>query len=331
LRQTCGRGLAETIGGTAGEALRDRPGERRQQELVRTVALEQARASALFGTRWFDDWLTSISGDGTLTRLLRSGRDLGSVLRVIEALPVVDEPMPVFAERVLGDTKALAEPTTKSLAIRALAAWQQVEVPRTAELERDLWESVGIVPDDLASQVLVLNLPARGGRVGEWLTEAAASSMPMRITLYQLRSAPLSIDAAEIFVTENPAVLRAAVALGAATPPLVCTEGVPSVAVHRLLAAAPDAVLRWRNDFDWPGVRMLTAARGRYGDRLAPWRMSAADYLSAVGEGLALAGPPAATPWDPTLAEAMRRCGRAVMEERLLPMLLTDLRSAHRR
>jgi uncharacterized protein (TIGR02679 family) len=329
LRQTSGRGLVETLA-AGGQPVRDLPGERSREARARTVALEQARSSVLFGTPWFDQWVSSISGDGTITRLLRSGGDLGPVLRVLEALPVVDEPMPVFAERVLGDTKAMADPTTKSLSVRALATWQQVEVPRTAERERDLWESVGIVPDDLASQVLVLNLPARGGQVGRWLTEAAASAMPMRLTLYQLRSTPLSIEAAEIFVTENPAVLRAAVSLGAATPPLVCTEGVPSVAVHRLLASAPDVVLRWRNDFDWPGVRMLTAAQGRYGDRLAPWRMSAADYLSAVGDGLALAGTPAATPWDPALAEAMRRCGRAVMEERILSTLLNDLRSAHR-
>lgn len=326
LRQLSGRGLVETL--SAEDApLRDRPGERQRMARARDTALDRAAASALAGTPWFDQWLSSIGTDGTLTRLLRSGGGLGPVLRVLEALPVADEPMPVFAERVLGDTKALAEPTLRTLVVRALAAWQQWEVPTNAERERELWESVGVVRDDLASQVLVLNMPARGGVVGSWLTQAAAIAMPMRLTLHQLRSTPLRIDVAEIFVTENPAVLRAAVGLGPAAPALVCTEGVPSVAVHRLLAAAPEASLRWRNDFDWPGVRMTARALARYGDRLVPWHMSAADYLSAVGEGPALGGTPAATPWDPALAEAMREHGRAVMEERLLPALLDTLRA----
>ncbi|HEX5993499.1 MAG TPA: TIGR02679 domain-containing protein [Jiangellales bacterium] len=328
LRQASGRGLVETLAGSGSDPLRDRPAERRREAQLRDAALDRARTSALAGTPWFDRWLWSISGDGTLTRLLRAGGDLGPVLRVIEALPVAEEPMPVFAERVLGDTKAFADPTLRSLTVRALAAWQQVAAPSAAEGERDLWESVGVVPDDLASQVLVLSLPAQGGVVGEWLTRAAGIAMPTRLTLHQLRSAALYIDVEEIFVTENPAVLRAAVALGPSAPPLVCTEGVPSVAVHRLLAAAPSAVLRWRNDFDWPGVRMLTAARARYGERIVPWRMSAADYLSAAGDGPSLGGTPATTPWDAALANAMRDCGRTVMEERLLPVLLDDLRSA---
>lgn len=94
----------------------------------------------------------------------------------------------------------------------------------------------GVVPDDLASQVLVLNVPATGGVVGSWLSEARAAGVPFRVTLHQLRLAPLTVDTDQIFVCENPAVLRAAAAmLGARSRPLVCTEGVPSAATHRLL------------------------------------------------------------------------------------------------
>jgi Protein of unknown function C-terminus (DUF2399) len=53
-------------------------------------------------------------------------------------------------------------------------------------------------------------------------------------------------------VTENPAVLRAACFFGPSAPAMVCTEGVPSPAAHRLLGQAASATLRWRNDFDWP-------------------------------------------------------------------------------
>jgi hypothetical protein len=64
--------------------------------------------------------------------------------------------------------------------------------------------------------------------------------------------------------------------------------------------------------------------------------MSTADYLAAlrgVGEvdlGIEtepLKGPPAPSPWDPALAVQMAARGRAVMEERLLAVLLGDLGS----
>jgi uncharacterized protein (TIGR02679 family) len=200
-----------------------------------------------------------------------------------------------------------------------------VPVPADAESERALWESVGVVPDDLASQVLVLNLSARGGLIGSWLASAAGAGVPVRVTLHQLRLAPLAVTCDEVFVCENPAVLRAAAsALGTRARALVCTEGVASAAVHALLRQAGDAVIRWRNDFDWTGVRLTAGALARY-PRAMPWRMGSADYLAAAGAGPALLGVPADTPWDPALGQAMRRTGHAVMEERLLDHLLADL------
>jgi uncharacterized protein (TIGR02679 family) len=232
--------------------------------------------------------------------------------------------MPVFAERILGDTKAFHDAALRGLVLRALARRTGVDNATTAEQERALWESVGVVPDDLASQVLVLNIPATGGVVASWLSSGAAVGLPMRITLHQLRHGPLEVTAGEIFVTENPAVLRAASGLGAAAPPVVCTEGIASAAVHRLLGCAPRARLWWRNDFDWPGIRMTAAALARY-PNARPWRMSTSDYDHASRQGPPLRGSPAPTPWEPELAEAMRQADRAVMEERLITTLLADL------
>lgn len=199
------------------------------------------------------------------------------MIRVLDALPAADEPIPAFADRVLDDTKALTDGPLRGLVLRAVAAWQQAALPVDGERERALWESVGLVPDNLASQVLVLNVPATGGLLGRWLTEAAQAGVPMRVTLHQLRLAPLALACGEVYVCENPAVLRAATtALGPQAPPLICTEGVPSVAVHTLLHAAPGAVIRWRNDFDWTGVRLTAAALQRYPGAV-PWRMTAAD------------------------------------------------------
>ncbi|HEX5594493.1 MAG TPA: DUF2399 domain-containing protein [Micromonosporaceae bacterium] len=53
--------------------------------------------------------------------------------------------------------------------------------------------------------------------------------------------------------------------------------------------------------------------------------MDSTHYRSVNGSGPTLLGSPAATPWDPPLAETMRATGHAIMEERLLDPLLADL------
>lgn len=194
---------------------------------------------------------------------------------------------------------------------------------------RALWESAGAIADDLASQVLVLNIGAEGDTVVcDWLRDAADFGIPFRLTLHQLATDPVVPAARTIFVCENPAVLRAAAGeLQDTSAALVCTEGVPSAACHKLLgdAVRAGARLHWRADFDWAGLRITAGAAVRHGAR--PWRMNVADYTTALskGESTPLAGPPAASPWDPELARAMAESGSTVMEERLLPALLSDL------
>lgn len=321
LRHATGTGLAGTVAATA--PLRDRPGEIRRAALARDALLDQARDSPLAGAGWFEEWLDGLRRDGSLTRLARGGTLFADALAVLAALPADDEPMPVFAERVLGDTKALTAGPLRGLVLRALTRWLEIDVPAGAEGERALWEAAGVVPDDLASQVLVLGVTAHGGLVASWLTQAAIAGIPLRLTLHQIRATPLTVDDDEIFVCENPAVLRAATALPRSRP-LICTEGVPSAAVHALLSRAPHAAVRWRNDFDWTGVRVTAAALRRY-PGAQPWRMGVADYLPSAGAGPRMLGTPADTPWQPELGHAMRAHGRLVTEERILPRLLVDL------
>ncbi len=131
-----------------------------------------------------------------------------------------------------------------------------------------------------------------------------------------------------LFVCENPAVLRAAAAeLEDNCAPLICTEGQPSAACHRLLDRAK-GVVHWRGDFDWTGLRTTAMAIDRYG--AVPWRMGSADYLAALDGPLVetepLKGAPAPSPWDASLTSLMSDRGRAVMEERMIPELIGDLR-----
>lgn len=323
LRDAYGVSLAEAVATRA--PLRDRPAERRLEAAARDAVLAAARKCRHAHDDWYEEWVDGMRRDGMLTRIVRTDLSIEDVVRVLDALPAADEPIAAFAERVLHDTKALAGGALRGLVLRALAAWQGVPALANTEQERALWETAGVVPDDLASQVLVLNVPATGGVVGSWLSEARAAGVPFRVTLHQLRLAPLTVDTDQIFVCENPAVLRAAAAmLGARSRPLVCTEGAPSAATHRLLGYAPTASIRWRNDFDWPGIRFTAAALGRYRNAAA-WRMTGLDYVRAARSGPGLVGAPTETPWDPSLGEAMRRVGYAVMEERLLDILLADL------
>jgi uncharacterized protein (TIGR02679 family) len=316
--------LNDAIHAATGTPPRERKRERAERDAARRRVLAQAEACRHRDEPWFRIWLGRQTGSGAITRLANDGGDLTAVCAVLDALPADGEPLPVFAERVLGDTKALGPSRVRTLILSALAAWADADRPATAEAERELLEWAGLTPDDLASQVLALNLPADGGIVGEWMTGAAASGIPLRLTLHQLRLTDLHCRAERIFVCENPAVLRlAAERFGPDAAPLVCTEGVPSAAVHRLLVTAPDAQLLWRNDFDWTGVRLTGAALRRY-PNARPWRMSEADYSAAI-PGIALSGSRTLTPWDPELSDAMARKGRAVMEESMLDVLLDDI------
>jgi uncharacterized protein (TIGR02679 family) len=147
--------------------------------------------------------------------------------------------------------------------------------------------------------------------------------------LHQLVTLPVVIRGRVVRVCENPAVLRRAAAdLGASSPPLLCTEGQPSTAFHRLASAVTrgGGELAYHGDFDWPGVAIAASVMSRHGAR--PWRMGAADYALAAltdTDYVALSGAPQPTPWDPALAEAMAAAGRAVYEEAVADTLIADL------
>ena len=347
------RAAVETLAGPVRDPAAERAAEIRQFQ----EALDAARRSRLARAGWHIAWLDEISRDGSLTRLVRHGQGhlLAQASAVLERLPSgPDEPavlLPVLAEAVTGDTQALGATPLAGLVLRALAIRQEITVPSGPQAERALWTAAGVATDDLASQVLVLNIRAGGELLGRWLTEAAEAGEPFRVTLHQLTTMPIMPLAIDLRVCENPAVLRAAAGqLGADSAPLVCTEGEPSLACYQLLRAAVTTGTRihWHNNFDWPGLRMTAAAIRRLG--AVPWLMGAHDYRAALAAGSAgprtsggdlpstmasgassaggyepLRGPVAPSPWDSRLAELMQASGRAVTEDRLLPVLLAEL------
>jgi uncharacterized protein (TIGR02679 family) len=335
VRESTGRGLPELLAERGGP-LRDRPTERSALAGARDAALRGAEMSPLHAScAWYRAWLAEIAHDGSLTKLVNQGEQarLGQAVRVLEYLagrPGVLVLLPELAADVTGDTKALNHGTMLStLVLRALAVKAATSRPATAGERRDLWEASDVVVDDLASRVLVLNLPAEGRGLAEWLTGAARLGVPFYVTLHQLMTLPLTIRGALVHLCENPAVLRRAAAeLGAASAPVLCTEGRPSAAFHHVADAVlgGGGELRYHGDFDWPGLAIANSVMRRHGAR--PWRMSAADYLAGLrtdAEHVRLTGTPQPTPWDPDLGKVMAAAGRVLFEESVADDLLRDL------
>jgi uncharacterized protein (TIGR02679 family) len=337
VREATGCGLVWLLT-VLGPALKDRPAERQRLADGREAAIRSLDASFL-GTRgWFQSWLAELAADGTLTRLVNLGegdlvRRAARVLEWIEQrieLKAAPAQLAELAATITGDTKALNHGTTlATLVLRALACRLGTDRPRTTEERRDLWDRNGIIVDDLASRVLVLNLPAAGEGLGEWLASARAHGTPFYVTLHQLVTLPVTVEAAAVYACENPAVLRRAAAdLGAGAPPMICAEGQPSTAFHRLAKAVTsgNGTLSYHGDFDWPGVGIAGGIIARHGAK--PWRLRAIDYETAVKKGadqVDLAGTPQPTPWDPSLATAMTTLGRVVYEESVADRLIADL------
>ncbi len=335
VREATGHGLAELLARLSGP-LRNRPAERSALAAARDAVLRMSDVSPLHAScGWYRDWLAEIARDGSLTKLINQGEQarIGQAVRVLEYLagragaPVL---LPALAAEITGDTKALNHGTVLStLVLRALAIKAGIARPGTAEERREVWEASDVVASDLASRVLVLNMPAEGRGLAEWLTGAARLGVPFYVTLHQLMSLPLTIPGAVVHVCENPAVLRRAAAeLGAGSVPLLCTEGRPSTAFHQVADAVVGGggELRYHGDFDWPGLAIAGSVMRRHGAR--PWRMGAADYsagLRADTEHIRLAGTQQPTPWDPELGQVMAATGRALYEESVADTLISDL------
>ncbi|MFC4120732.1 TIGR02679 family protein [Nonomuraea zeae] len=278
------------------------------------------------------DWFAAhpvVAAEPALLALsaVRAGRDLlEQALAVLAALPAAGRPLAAVAADVTGDPHALDEGTRlSSLVMKALSVLYDVPAPEGAQARRALWERAGVACDALSTTVLVAGLRPVGdsalARVLRiWDGQASV------ITLAQLTE-PLPVGEREVRVVENPTVLALAQRrFGAACPPMVCTSGWPNSAAIRLLRSLPGARLRYHGDFDGEGLRIAAYTMAKTGAE--PWRMSAADYLRALGDHRAARLPPGRVtdaPWDAELAPAMRAHGLAIPEELVAESLLDDL------
>ncbi|MFN2495476.1 MAG: TIGR02679 domain-containing protein, partial [Pseudonocardiaceae bacterium] len=198
----CGAGLLAVLARQGGP-VRDRAAERAGEAEKRTEALARVRSRCPRhrDEQWFTTWLDGLAEDGTLTRLVRRGEahHLAWAAQVLNHLPEAGVPLPVLAERATGNTKALTGTPLATLVLRALALRAGVPAPTGRAEARARWEAAGVIVDDLASQILVLNLRAQGDHVvARWLRDAADAGIPFRLTLHQLTLAPIAPIAGDI-------------------------------------------------------------------------------------------------------------------------------------
>ncbi|WP_245819461.1 DUF2399 domain-containing protein [Rhodococcoides yunnanense] len=323
-----GKGLIDTLDEAA--PLQDRKRIAADKADVKAHALADARdlLSATTHGDWANHWLSSLlNQDGTLGgRVAVEALDVAA--KVLAVLPVDGLSLTELAELACGDTKALSSGGAPRLVLDALSLREGVPRPVDPVGVRLLWETAGVSVDALSSRVVVLGYRVHEDhRIAQWLNDAADDGIPFPLTLDMLVRGALTNTADRIHVCENIAVVAAAArTLGSRSSTIVCTDGQPSAALHKLLAGiGPGTELLWRNDFDWPGLQMTTRAVQRYGAR--PWRMDTESYLGALDarNSEPLKGYQGPSAWDPALAVAMHEKGRAVMEERLVPQLVSDL------
>lgn len=315
----------------------DRAAALAQEEAAWEAALAAAR-QAVDGSPWLAGWLDELAATGLVRRLATGPEDgrrlLDDAVAVLTALPAGGVGLARFAADVLCDSHALDDerPTTtlvlKGLQHRSSGDAAGGRVPRGEE-RRALWAEAGVLREELAAPVLVLNLPADGqGLCDETLRAHARSREPARLTLRQLVRHPprlTGLRGATVYLCENPAVVSAAAEqLAGRSAPLVCVEGQPSSAAQTLLRLLREAgaELVHHGDFDWGGLRIANLLARRY--RAALWRFDAAAYRAAPA-GPALTGRPVAAVWDRDLAPTMRVRGVAVHEEQVIDDLLADL------
>lgn len=237
----------ELVGGR----LRDPEEEAEAARERRRSFVESARSHPVVTTRKrLRQWLDELADRDDLERL--GGGDpagrLDRALEVLSALPAEGLRLHRLAREVLGDSHGLdfGRPAA-SLVLGALATLAKRPLPAGRAEREKLWQWAGVVCDDLSSDVLVLGLrPTGTGTVCHWLSSFAADR------------------------------------LGPDCAPLVCTGGVPNVAVRELLSTLSQgrAEVRFHGDFDWPGLRL---ANDLYRTLpFQPWRYGAEDYLAPV-------------------------------------------------
>jgi uncharacterized protein (TIGR02679 family) len=321
----------------------DLPGRRADVVASRTAVWSSVRdelAKAGMATEpWVEAWIESARPVVVRLPTIQATEAMATAVRCLARLPWNGERRgrTELAASVVGNSHALDDGTVIStLVLRAIAARLGSASPTSAVDRRRLWNEAGVLGDEVSTTVLTLGLappgPSPAAEAVRLRSNAGCETHLTRRDLYRL-DRWVSAET-PVWVCENPRVLEAVMDAHSECPRavMVCTTGNPTLVVTSLLARLIEdgAVLRYRGDFDWPGVAIANRVVTDFG--AVPWRMGRADYeaaLAGAGRGLAdlpaLEGRPVEAVWDAELTLSMKRAGKSVHEEALLDLLVADV------
>ena len=319
-----------------GRPVRDIPGEKRARRALRDCfACEVLREPRVLARPELRAWLEHAFAAGQIGP--GDAEVLDEALRVVEHVTAPRAVDPTTGDRARVDRAVLAaelfdgrphaldgDRRVERLARSLLSASTGID---GADRPRAVWGACGVELDVTSTSVLTVNLLPRGD---EPLERALRAQLGQHVvmTLGQLQRSAARWAACDVFVCENPSVLRAAErALGERCPPLVCASGWPTDAVRELLEQlrAAGATLRYHGDFDLAGVAIFRLLERIVG--VQRWCYDADAYERA----LALCGdrdlPPigAAGTCFGDLELALRVGGCEIPEELLLDELIGSL------
>ncbi|MER6531888.1 DUF2399 domain-containing protein [Streptomyces sp. NPDC001508] len=268
-----------------------------------------------------DTVFSRLHSAGWITRLLNTP-DPAALLA--QALQVAGS-LPPPGRRI--DRRTLVPGNPHALDSGALPALVLALTGSSASTVRSSWARLGVDCDDLLGGLIITGITPRGWRI----PPGATFTLPPR-ELAKIAWERPEMPGTWVFVTENPSVLAAASthALAqdtATTPRVICTAGTPSQLECEAVGALSDAGwhIAVRADFDQAGLAHMRALLAAAPAAVA-WRMSAADYLTAVPGGTETLHLQASdAPWDASLVSVMREHSVPVYEEDLLPALLADI------
>jgi len=268
------------------------------------------------------------------SNLIVARKSLNAAQSVLDRLPALGMPRSQLAAEALGDAHGLDPGRPVASIVLAVLRRDRVqfvddEASTQDDSARDVWAATGVMVNELARPVLLLNLPATEG------FHSITSGEPSYVSLRSLLRYPPCWDVKDrhIYVCENPNLIAiAADALGSRCAPLVCTDGMPSAAQRTLLLQLKriGACIQYHGDFDWAGLKIGNWVMRTCGAQ--PWRYSTTDYLTAIEKtsvsGRRLDADYADAEWDLGLSKAMRADGRAIDEEAVAEILLHDLENS---
>jgi uncharacterized protein (TIGR02679 family) len=292
-----------------------------------------AQSELLATTDWAPRWVADVRASNLFSR------DRGWDVLVPQAIAVLEGIMRLgdsgcapasrteLAARHANNAHALDDgQPLAALVLRALAMKSGLDgLPREPVGRRELWEANSVLSDGVSTTCLTVGLlDGSGSPLARRLAIAAAHGEPVHLTGRDLNSFQPS-EITTVLVCENPRVLEAIADEFRGRSSVVCAAGWPNSVVLRVLSllGAAGVEMLYHGDFDWPGIhianKMMVDVAG-----VRPWRMTAADYESALPRsgGLPLEGPFVEPTWDGELGAVMRRANVAVHEEAVLDRLL---------